>query len=440
MTGYPEGDTICAEATPRGRGGISVVRISGPDAWGIVSLLFDRKLPGPGMLKFGRIIVSDPDPIPLDDVVVAYFANPHSYTGEDVVEISAHGSPVIVAELLEALYKGGARPAEPGEFTLRAYLNGRIDLTQAEAVSDLISASSKEAAQAAMKQMDGGIGKACEEIAALVERLLIFAELELDFVEEDVELTSREEKLSIVDRAIGNAERMVAGYQASRRLREGVKVVLTGAPNVGKSSIYNKLIGEERAIVHSTPGTTRDVLSAKTVIGGMEFEFFDTAGLRGNPDEIEDEGIARALIAAKNADIIVEIESIDFPGFSSASLEIPRLKITNKCDLGCETTDGMAVSAKTGSGFYDLKKELLNIVKEDNKLTDGTINRERHYRALARGLSGLRRGRQGLIDNLPDEMIAEEWRDALAALDELTGKKKLANLLVSIFGQFCIGK
>ena len=441
MTGYREGDTICAEATPRGRGGISVVRLSGPDALRIVSALFDKPLPESGRFKFGRIIIRDLEPIPLDDAVVSLFGKPHSYTGEDVVEISTHGSPVIVAELLEALYKAGARSAAPGEFTLRAYLNGQIDLTQAEAVSDIINASSREAVQSAMHQLEGGLGRACEAIAVLVERLLVYAELELDFAEEDVELTSQQEKLRLADEAIGAANAMLAGYQQSRKLREGVKVVLTGVPNVGKSSIYNMLLGEAKAIVHKTPGTTRDVLNAKIVIGGIEFEFFDTAGLRDNPDEVEDEGIVRALQAVREADIIVDVESIDIPGFSNREHQVPVIKITNKCDIKLpEIPDSIAVSAQTGYGFEVLKAKLLDIVTEGVKLTGATINRERHYTALKRGIAALTMGRQGVVETLPGEMIAEEWREALSAFDEITGKKRVDDILITIFSKYCIGK
>ncbi len=441
MSSYREGDTICAESTPRGRGGISVVRLSGADSARIVALLFDKPLPDHGRFRAGRIVIPGPEPVPLDDAVVSVYSKPHSYTGEDVVEISTHGNPVIVSELLEALYARGARPSESGEFTLRAYLNGRIDLTQAEAVSDLINAVSKEAAQAALKQLDGNIGKACEEIAALVERLLIYTELELDFSEEDVELVSQEEKLVLVRKAIKAAEGMLAGYQSSRRLREGVKVVLTGAPNVGKSSIYNVLIDEEKAIVHKSPGTTRDVLSSKTIIGGIEFEFFDTAGLRDAPDEIEDEGISRAMRALKQADIVLEIDSIDLAGFSESTYDVPTIKVTNKCDNGMpEHVEGVSVSARTRYGIEELRYMLLDLVTDDKKTGDGTINRERHYTLLTSGLASLQRGLEGLMDRIPAEMIAEEWRSALAALDELSGKKKLDDILNTIFGKFCIGK
>lgn len=441
MTGYRESDTICAEATPRGRGGISVVRLSGPDAIRIVSTLFDKPLPESGRFKFGRIIIRDPEPIPLDDAVVSLFGKPHSYTGEDVVEISTHGSPVIVAELLEVLYKAGARSAAPGEFTFRAYLNGQIDLTQAEAVSDIIDAASREAVQSAMRQLEGSLGKACEALATIVERLLVYAELELDFSEEDVELSSKQEKLRLVDEAINSAKVMLSGYQQSRKLREGVKVVLTGVPNVGKSSIYNTLLGEAKAIVHKSPGTTRDVLNAKIVIGGIEFEFFDTAGLRDDPGEVEDEGIIRALDAVREADIIMDVESVDIPGFSSREYHVPVIKITNKCDMKKPaSTDSIPISAQTGFGFDVLKLKLLDIVTEGVKLTGATINRERHFLALERGIRALSAGRQGIIDGLSGEMIAEEWRDALSAFDEISGKKRVDDILITIFSKYCIGK
>lgn len=442
MNGYRQGDTIAAEATPHGRGGIAVIRVSGGSAREIVAKLFDAPLPEVGRHRFGRLILPEQDGRVVDEVVVALFAAPHSYSGEDVVEISTHGSPMVVSEALEALYAAGARPAEPGEFTLRAFLNGRLDLTQAEAVGDLIAASSRQAARQAVRQLEGGIGAAAREVSDLVERLLIGTELELDFVEEDVELMVVGEKIRIADEAVAAVKRMLLGYQASRRMREGVRVVISGAPNVGKSSLFNALLGESRAIVSRQAGTTRDVVSARTVIGGIEFELFDTAGIRKGEGEIEDEGIRRAVEASRRADLIVGVDSPETPGDAGEQVvgDIA-IRVRNKADLGGEAvSDRLMVSSLTGEGVEELRSVLLQVVTGGEAAGAGTISRERHYVAVTRALEALRRGRAGLAVVAMSEMIAEEWREALAALDELTGRRRLEGLLDAIFAEFCIGK
>ncbi len=438
MGGYREGDVIAAEATPRGRGGISVVRVSGRGAYEVVQKIFDAPLPEGGRHRFGRLIGATGEAI--DEVVVAAYAAPNSYTCEDVLEISMHGNPLIVAETLGLLYNLGVRTAEPGEFTYRAFINGRLDLTQAEAVCDLIAASTRDASRQALRQLDGGIGVAAEKVAVLIERLLVGAELELDFVEEDVELMPASQKITIVDEAIKIAEGMLDGYAKSRRLREGVKVAITGAPNVGKSSLFNALVGEARAIVHPKPGTTRDVVEARRDIGGIEFKFFDTAGIRQGAGEVEDEGIRRALETAKNADLILDVDSVDFPSEEQAFDE-RILQVRNKCDLEDKSADGrIRVSAITGEGMESLAEGLLHATQGDTAISEASISRERHFVLVRRALEAMVRGREALVSGLTGEMIAEEWRDALSALDELTGRRRLAGLLETIFGEFCIGK
>jgi len=375
----------------------------------------------------------------LDEAVASVFVAPHSFTGEDVVELSVHGSPVVVAELLDELYQLGARPAEPGEFTLRAFLNGKLDLTQAEAIGDLISASSLRAAKLAVKQLDGGISSSAGRIAELLERLMVYSEVELDFSEEDVELIPASEKITLIDEAIGLAEAMLNGYQTARRLREGVKVAITGAPNVGKSSLFNVLVGERRAIVHSEAGTTRDVVSAKTVIGGIEFEFFDTAGIREGAGEVEDEGIRRALETAKRADIIIEVDSPEHPSLMIVSDNV--IPIRNKCDIDAsQSSTRLTISALRGIGVDALRTALLTQVTHDVMVGETTVSRERHFSLVVQALNAMRRGRIALSDGTTGEMVAEEWREALQSFDELTGKKRLDELLNTIFGQFCIGK
>jgi len=415
-----------------------VVRISGPRALSSVQALFDRPLPSGGRHRFGRLTAHDGAII--DDVVVAVFESPHSFTGEDVVELSCHGSPVVVAEVLDRLYLMGVRAAEAGEFTLRAYFNGRLDLTQAEAVADLISASSKESVRQASRQLQGGIGSKTEAIAKIIERLLVNTELELDFVEEDVTLLSPADKLALVDSSILLVEQMLRGYKTARRLREGVTVAITGAPNVGKSSLFNALIGDNRAIVHATAGTTRDIIAAKVILSGIEFELFDTAGLREGAGEIEDEGIRRALEMAGRADVVLSVDTEETPSPYGSGGNV--LAVRNKGDLGRSTVDNtrINVSAVTGDGLARLRDSMVHCAVGDEILQEGCINRERHYILLNRALAAMRRGRESAILNLHGEMIAEEWREALRALDELTGKRRLAGLLETIFGEFCIGK
>ncbi|MFN3820961.1 MAG: tRNA modification GTPase, partial [bacterium] len=271
MERYREGDTIAAEATPPGRGGISVIRVSGPLAREVVGKLFDRELPSAGRHRWGEIR-SAKDSHLIDEAVVSAFGEGSSYTGEEVVEIALHGSPVVVEEVLEELFALGVRPAQPGEFTLRAFLNGRLDLTQAEAVADLIASHSRESAREAVKQLKGELKRVLEEVESWVEQALVWCEVELDFVEEDVAFVSPQEKWELLDRAKRRLQELTENYQLRKNLREGVKVAISGKPNVGKSSLFNALVGEDRAIVHAKPGTTRDVSQASLLIKGLLFQ------------------------------------------------------------------------------------------------------------------------------------------------------------------------
>lgn len=441
---YQTGDTIAAEATPPGRGGISVIRISGSAVVDIISGLFDRRLPEAGTHKFGRLIRSSSEGKLMDEVVLACYQAPNSYTGEDVFEISTHGSPIVVAEVLDAIYELGARPAAPGEFTFRAFLNGRIDLTQSEAVADLVNAASREAAEQALRQLSGGIGKTAEKINDYVMKLLIQCELELDFVEEDVELISREEKLIIVDNALHETEIMLKGYRESRLFREGIRVAIIGPTNVGKSSLFNALIGEERAIVHKSPGTTRDVLHGRCIIGGVVFELFDTAGIRPTGNPVEDEGIKRAIEAAKRAELKISMSSVDLPGsYEKGEFDDEgTIRIMNKIDISA-TADFqgyLPLSVREKTGMDELKTRLFEAASSGDKPGESTISRERHYNAVTKAKMSLENAREGIAEKFSDEIIAEELRNALSAIDELTGKNSLDTLLSNIFSEFCIGK
>ncbi|NQT34669.1 tRNA uridine-5-carboxymethylaminomethyl(34) synthesis GTPase MnmE [bacterium] len=440
---YNSDDTIAAETTPPGRGGISVIRVSGADACRIVGEVFDRELPEPNCHCYGRLMRIDRNrDEQIDDVVVSYFKAPHSYTGDDVLEISTHGSPIVVAEALDALYSCGARPAKPGEFTLRAFLNERIDLTQAEAVADLINASSREAAQLALKQIKGGIGKAVSTISGHIMQLLTQCELELDFVEDDVELMSRKEKVRIVEEALEDIDGLLSGYQRSRRLRQGVTAVITGPPNVGKSCLFNMLIEVSRAIVHPEPGTTRDVLHGSCIINGVRFDIFDTAGIRTTGSEVEDEGVRRAIETADKAEINIHVSSVDIDYYPNSSSEKRTIHVLNKIDLGTHNLpeNYLPISALRGDGIEDLKNRMYGACIDNNSGGESSISRERHYIAVSRAREALNKAKEGIKDCHPAEIIAEELRETVSAMDELTGKNSLESLLDNIFSEFCIGK
>ncbi len=446
---YKEDDTIAALATPPGRSSIAVIRISGPQTYNICGSLFDRELPESGCHRFGKIMH---DKSTVDEVVLSYFKLPHSFSGEDVIEISTHGNPIIVTELLDLLYANGARPAEPGEFTYRAFLNGRIDLTQAEAVADLIDASSREAASQALKQMHGGISTIVNRVSESIEHLLIRIELELDFAEEEIDPIPNELKLESVQTALDDLELLLSGYSLSRRLRKGVSVAIMGAPNVGKSSLFNALLKDNRAIVHNTPGTTRDVLTGSSVIKGIRFDFYDTAGVRASDNVIEDEGVQRALQTAENADIVLHLKSVDIPDDVNVNLSDNAiiLRVINKIDIRSDSShkdvlsddkmDALNLSVHSGEGLSELEKKLYDVITDGSKLNEATISRERHYNAVCQAKEVLLRVSQELNDNVSSEFTVEGLREAMAAMDSITGRNSLEGLLDKIFSEFCIGK
>ena len=400
-------------------------------------------MPDEGRFRFGNLIRNhDKDSI-IDQAVISFFAKPHSYTGEDVVEISTHGSPVVVAEILEILYSRGTRPAQPGEFTYRAFLNNRLDLTQAEAIADLISAKSREAADQAVAQLRGKIGHYAAHISEKVAQILMQCEVELDFVEDDIELTTKDEKYSQVGETISDIEILLQNYQSSRYLREGVKVAIVGAPNVGKSTLFNALVGHDNAIVHPDPGTTRDVLHASCMIDGVNFELFDTAGLRRSDNEVEDEGVRRAISIANTANLVIVVEAVDVVTVSyKTDREEKTVRVLNKVDLGVIDTEPgvISISAMIGINLDVLRKRLYELTIGEENPTEGVISRERHYRAVNRALSALDRARDCIRNDMPLEVVAEELRDSMHAIDELTGRRHMEGLIDEIFSNFCIGK
>lgn len=379
----------------------------------------------------------------IDEAVISVFKSPESYTGEDVIELSLHGSPVIVSEVLGVLYDQGARPAQPGEFTFRAFLNNKIDLTQAEAVADVITARTGAESRRAMQQLRGGIGEQADSISDNIVRLLSTYELEMDFVEDDVELMGEDEKLKIVHIIKDDLTAMLSGYQLSRRMRDGALVVIAGAPNVGKSTLFNRLTSSEKAITHEVPGTTRDILEASGQINGIPVTYFDTAGLRLTEDVIEEEGVNRANRAIESADIIIMVTSPDVKTDYALNLsELPVITVQNKYDAfpRLKSKDFIKLSALSGLGLDELKDRIFSILSANETANQHTISRERHYKSVRTAAEAIERTIDVMHGGYPSEIIAEELREALEAMDELTGKRRLKGLLEEIFGSFCIGK
>ena len=448
---YSSSDTIVAIATPAGRGGIGVVRISGPSAAEVAGGLLQLDAPlQPRHATFARTHG--------DHVVATYFPAPHSYTGEQVVELSAHGSPVVLRQIVEQAMALGARLAEPGEFTLRAFLNGRIDLVQAEAVGDLIDAVTPLQARAAFDQLEGTLTERIAEIDAELFDLTAKLEASLDFPDEGYHFVEAGE----AGAALGEIERKVGALlceaRRGRLIREGARVAIAGRPNVGKSSLFNALLRAGRAIVTPIPGTTRDLITETADVDGLRLELVDTAGVRETTDEVESEGVSRARKAWTTADLVLvvldlscHLEDDDFTLVRETS-ETPRLVVANKSDLPAawRGTDIAApvvmVSSMTGEGLDALRVEIRSALGGGNPKTPrdtAAVTNVRHAALLERARAALRRA--GDAVEAPGGPVAEEFvltdlQDARAALEEVTGRRTSEDLLRHIFSRFCIGK
>lgn len=463
------GDPITAVATPVGVGALAVVRISGDGAHQIADRVF-RKANGeaqalassPGFLAhFGRLYDGEEM---IDEVIALVFRGPHSFTAEDMVEFTCHGGPVVVKHVLQLLLDNGCRLAEPGEFTRRAFLNGRIDLLQAEAIGEMIHARSESAWRTAVTQMKGDLSK---KLNALRERLLhscALLELELDFSEEDVEFQSREELTRQVDDLRREVGRLVDSYQHGRLLSEGVATVIAGRPNAGKSTLLNTLLGQERAIVSHMPGTTRDYIEECFIHDKTMFRLTDTAGLREAGEEIEHEGIRRSRMKMAEADLMLYLfdagtdrldeEISDIRAVRAAHPEVRFLVVANKVDLLSSSEELMhkvsseagaeviGISARDGRGVEALLQRMSELVKDLDKLHEASVlvTSLRHYEALRNAADALENARE-LIDHHADtELIAFELRSALDYVGEITGKVVNEEILNTIFAKFCIGK
>jgi len=432
-----DADTIVALATPAGVGGIGVVRLSGPRALALAEKIAGPDLP-PRRASHRRLRAADG--ALLDDGIVIAFPGPHSYTGEDVVELQGHGSPVLLQVLLDAALQLGARMARPGEFTERAFLNGRMDLAQAEAVADLIHAQTATAARLARSSLDGALARELEPVAREILDLRVLIEAEIDFGETDLESAVAPEVAQRAAALATSVDALIARLRPARVYTTGMRLALIGAPNVGKSSLMNRLADAEVAIVTDRPGTTRDLLRASIAIDGIPVELIDTAGLHDSEDEVERIGIERARGAAAGADLILEVRDLTRPQVRAPLPDlpgIPVLQVWNKQDL-CprDAREGLQVSAVTGVGLDDLRAAIRAEAGVADSGRQRFSVRVRHLEGLAAVGACLRR----IHAAHPPDLIAEELRLAERALDSLLGRGDHEELLGAIFAGFCIGK
>ncbi len=467
-------DTIIALATPSGMGAIAVIRLSGEGSIRIVDTFFNSKSKNKNLLKqkthtihLGHIVDTNRF---IDEVLISVFKNPNSYTGENVVEISCHGSVFIQQEIIQLFIKNGIRLANPGEFTLRAFLNGKLDLSQAEAVADLIASDSKASHQIAMQQMRGGFSN---EIEQLRQELLNFAsliELELDFAEEDVEFANRDDFQKLVYKISSVLKQLIESFAYGNVLKNGIPVAIIGEPNVGKSTLLNALLNEDKAIVSEIPGTTRDAIEDELIIEGVSYRFIDTAGIRDTQDVIESIGIKKTFEKASQAQVIIYLldgsvlrdkgnaQQIQLLGLIQTEIDniktkFPNKKIlivANKTDLLSDKEidtirktikNSLLLSAKNNKGILELKNELTSLANAGVLSNNQTIvSNSRHFEALNNALIEINNVQNGIDTKLSSDLIAIDIRQALSYLGEITGKVTTEDLLGNIFANFCIGK
>ncbi len=440
-------DTIVTISTPRGVGGIAVARLSGPDALTIaekhLSSLSTYQPINLSTLSPRRATYCHFDE--LDDVVAVYF--PKGYTGEPTVEISCHGSLYVQQALLQALVDSGARLAEAGEFTQRAFLNGRLDLSQAEAVADLIDSVTPAQHRLAVSQLRGGYAQKLKELRQQLLDLTSLLELELDFSQEDVEFADRGRLQSLLQELQEETLRLIASFRLGNALKRGVPVAIVGKPNAGKSSLLNALLGDDRAIVSDIPGTTRDTIEETLTLDGITFRFIDTAGLRHSDDRVETLGVERSKKAVEQADIVLYLRDATKPG-EEPDLDLSDktvIEVYTKADLLADSSrvGGLCISSKTGLGLDTLRKEILSRFHAQMGNTgqeDILLSNARHYEALKLVRQALDAVSQGLADGIPADLVAVDLRDALYHLGTITGEVTSDELLGNIFGRFCIGK
>lgn len=453
-------DTICALSTPPGIGAIAVIRVSGNHAFDIVSSLFrnsSKFLEQPAnYAKFLSIYEADRM---IDQTVVVKFVAPHSYTGEDLVEISCHGSQYIQQKILELLLKNGARMANPGEFSMRAFLNNKLDLPQTEAVADLIESQSEMAHKLAVGQLKGGFSSTISNLRAQFVELAALLELELDFSEEDLEFVDRTHLLTLLATLKKEVSSLVRSFKWGNNIKNGIPVAIVGKPNVGKSTLLNALLNEERAIVSHIPGTTRDTIEDTMTIQGVNFRFVDTAGIRNSEDIIESLGIDRTFAAIEKAEIILFMVDISQISIQEVQSEIEILKskidikekniilLANKIDKteGFNSTEFqeqkmILLSAKSGINVEQVKERLVNYVNEHKIIDNALLTNVRHYDIFLKIADEIVRLEDGFAQQLPTDILAIHLNTILHYLGEITGEVTTDEILNDIFGKFCIGK
>jgi len=452
--------TIAALATHPGMAAIAVIRLCGQQAFEILNRIFHpfggkSLLDTPGYsILFGKIHENNK---PIDEVLVSVFRGPHSYTGDDTLEISCHGSTYIQQEILQLLYRSGAEPALPGAFTLRAFLNGKMDLSQAEAVADLIASGNQTAHALAMQQLRGGFGNRIKKLREDLLNFLALIELELDFSTEDVEFADRHTLETLVKHILDVIERLRSSYAMGNVLKNGVPVAIVGLPNAGKSTLLNALLNEERAIVSDIAGTTRDTIEDTVVIGGTGFRFIDTAGLRETTDAIERKGIERSRKSIREATLVLYVFEPEAwkAGIARAELNTVRegisedarvICVLNKCDLSASESlvdlpEGtLIISAKDGIGLDALTRQLADFALYERGESEFLVSNARHYTALGKAAECLTAVLRGLELRISGDLLSRDLRDTLDALSEITGTVDNEEVMGTILGKFCIGK
>jgi tRNA modification GTPase len=447
---FSRDDTIVAIATAPGRAGLGVVRISGPDAYAIAARLLDCERLEPRHATFTKVRHAPDASRSLDEIVATWFPEPRSYTGEHVVELSAHGSPVVLESIVRAVLDAGARLARPGEFTFRAFLNGRIDLVQAEAVADLIASATPLQARVAFDQLQGTLTSRLGELDGALLDVVARLEASLDFPDEGYHFIEPQEISDRLAAVIGMLDSMLADGRRGRVIRDGATVVITGRPNVGKSSLFNALVGHDRAIVTSSAGTTRDLVTETIDIGGLAIRLTDTAGLRDARDDAEREGVSRSHRARDVADVVVVVVDRSAPlscedvELLDATAQRSRVIVANKRDrpLACDVHDAVHVSATTGEGIEDVRRAIARTVTGTESLHDGAaISNVRHVVLLEQARAQLAHAHDALrAAAVPEEFVLADLHAARSCFDEVVGARSSDEVLHHIFERFCIGK
>ncbi|MBB5327212.1 tRNA uridine-5-carboxymethylaminomethyl(34) synthesis GTPase MnmE [Tunturiibacter gelidoferens] len=450
-------DTIVAISTPPGRGGIGIVRLSGPTARAIAEPLLKLRHPlAPAQARFAEILDStgeNPTQV-LDEAVVTYYQSPHSYTSEDIVEIAAHGSPVLLDHLLRQCVANGARLAEPGEFTQRAFLSGRLDLTQAEAVRDLIESTTLHQARIAAQQLGGSLSRHIAPIKQQLITLIAALEAGIDFAEDDIDFLPNSQIGAQIEAIQAPLIALEKSFSYGHIVRDGFTMAIVGRPNVGKSSLFNRLIQRDRAIVTATPGTTRDLVTERLSLEGIPFELIDTAGLRQATDEAESIGITKSREVMSEADVVLLVLDATAPPHEDDRATVAALSgrpfviVLNKQDLAHsapgaweQTVQTVETSALTGSGILELRRAILSLIaKKIPAIESAVLTNHRQQQSVSDATGALHRAHQAASANIPHEMILLDLYEGLRALDAFSGSTTSDDLLNLIFSKFCIGK